>query len=216
MKHQPASSGNNSHFWCKQVDVLAVGGYDRVTALHEAIDSDNVEVVDVFFTTLCSRPDMFPSVEKMLSCRTRNGYTPLHLVKSKRMRQVLTRYQVTNGADLCVIPSNFTKSIIISTTSRFGLCLALRKYCSEFSLHFFRERTKLTNYQDRIYAEGSKATKCCQEMLRFNYCRSDVTCATDLRSFHNLDQEKLDNVPFVKTIVRLICASPCRHPLSND
>ena len=183
----------NSH---ECVDMLAKGGDDQDTPLHEAIDKNRISTVETIIKILIADSHRFPPLQVLLQAKNQLGQTPVQLAKSHEMLAVIDSYSKEYNQKNSQNSRIYAKCMItLDNESVFGFSNVLRKYCSEFSLHFIKEKIKINMnnnsvWKKRRFSPGYEID-IADSFLNFNFPRVDKTLATDIRDFNSLGNAKI-------------------------
>lgn len=205
----------NSH---ECVDMLAMGGDDQDTPLHEAIDKNRISTVETIIKILIADPHRFPPLQTLLEAKNKLGQTPLDLAKSHEMLATVDHFSKEYNRKNNQYSRTYAKCMItLDNVSVFGFSNVLRKYCSEFSLHFIKEKIKINMnsskfVKKRRFSPGYEID-IADSFLNFNFPRIDKTLATDIRDFNSLGNAKTVGSKEIKhqDFVRIISLFLAKH-----
>ena len=158
------------------VDVMALGGDEKVTPLHEAVSRNKVDLVQKFLSIITQKSEVFPPVRQVLEMRTKEGNNALQLSTSDEMKNLVESY---------LSPSETLLPIRINDDNVFALRIFMAQYVSEFSLHYVRDVLKKRAIM-RYSEDGGKRKMTTPEAMAYNFARKDVIEAQDLRTFNDL------------------------------
>ena len=192
-----------AHDGVEPVDLLAKAGDEGVTALHEAVMNNSLDLVEAILQSC--KTSKGNHGQELLQCCTNEGLNPMQLATTDEMRQLLaSAFKRISGNALSAVVTPLKLSGVsplrLAGEEAVGLiCNALRKYASSFSLHFVREDMKLKREGDRRFAAG-RAVLGREELVRYGLERTDRVEATDLRSFNELHNAEVRLAPRLRTL----------------
>merc|ERR1712080_54512 len=215
---------NNLHnyFKCespRKVDLLAVGGDDKINPFHEAVNNNNFEIVKIFLS-VAGKPG-FPSVQQLMSSQTGEGSVALDLCISPEMTDLLQgtrQVEESKDAALRVLDAEKFSTVLHVAVSKYiaANCLAsiydvlTPKVNDQFTLDVDKVMkgdckvpTGFKKYGLVSLADGLKAEQFGVRHM-FDIFRDDTVKAQDLR-----DYEKL---LFPKKFVKMAAD----HPIVNQ
>lgn len=174
---------------------MGKAGEDAITPLHDAVDAEQVSVVAMIQRMMATYPDIFPAWPTLLTLQTKSGQTAWDLAKSPEMRSVLKGQTFPSRPRL-------GKEICLDEERKMAFLAVLRKYCAEFSLHYVTDFLKLRQNPKRKPKFNAilKPVKM-NHMVTYTFFRSDPTCATDLRTFNQLQEIKNEAIRDVVVVL---------------